>query len=341
MKTKNLLIFLISLIMTFLMIVIPHLGFRQKLASPVFRRNDIFKSLEPKLQLKENRFQLRKEFIPVVSAGSDYDAASAYAVLDPDSGQVISSKNLTTRLPVASLTKIMTAIVALDLAGLDERFTVSEQAASSVPTKVMLKAGEKYTLDDLLQYMLISSANDSAQAIKDGIDQKFGESVFIRAMNAKAGILGLKNTHFENAAGYDSPNHFSSVEDLSILSVYALKNYPLIARTVSREIEDLTNGGHDMRFYLQNWNGLFGVYPGISGVKIGNTQKAGNCTIVLSERDGKKLIAVVLGAPGVLERDLWVSELLDLGFNKLAGLAPVNVTKNALREKYASWQYFQ
>lgn len=341
MKTKNLLIFLISLTITFLMIVIPHLGIRQNIVSPVFKKNDTFKSLEPKLQLKENRFQLHKEFIPVVSAGSDYDASSAYAVSDLDSGQVIASKNLTVRLPVASLTKIMTAVVALDLVEPGEQFRISESAAMQVPTKVMLKAGEYFSLSDLLQSMLISSANDSAQAIKDGIDQKFGEDIFIRAMNEKAKILGLKNTHFTNAMGYDSPNQYSSAEDLSILSVYALKNYSLITQTASKEIEDLTKGGQDMRFYLQNWNGLLGIYPGVSGLKIGNTQKAGYTTIVVSERGGRKLLTVVLGAPGVLERDLWAAQLLDLGFNKLSGLAPVNVTENALKEKYASWQYFQ
>ncbi|MDP3733237.1 MAG: hypothetical protein Q8Q91_01730, partial [Candidatus Daviesbacteria bacterium] len=152
---------------------------------------------------------------------------------------------------------------------------------------------------------------------------------------------GLKNTHFTNAPGYDNREHFSSAEDLSILSVYALKNYPLIEQAAAKEIEDLTNKGQDMRFYLQNWNGLLGIYPGVSGLKIGNTQKAGYTTIVVSERGGRKLLAVVLGAPGVLERDLWAAQLLDLGFNKLVGLAPVGLSEETLRQKYASWQYFQ
>ena len=341
MKTKNLIIFLISLTITFLMIVIPHLGLKQNIVSPVFKRNDIFKSLEQKLFFKENRFQLHKELISVVSAGSDYDHALAYGLVNADNGQVIASKNLSARLPMASLTKIMTAIVAFDLADREEKFQVSERAAAQIPTKVMLKAGEKYSLNDLLQYMLISSANDSAETIKDGIDQKFGEDVFIRAMNSKAQFLGLKNTHFENVQGLDSFNHFSSVEDLSILSVYALRNYPIIAQTVSKDLEDLTGGGRDMRFYLQNWNGLLGLYPGVSGIKIGNTPKAGNCTIVFSKRGGSNLIAVIMGAPGVLQRDLWASELLDLGFNKLAGLPPVNISEDQLKAKYASWQYFQ
>lgn len=334
-------IFFISLLFAFLMVFIPHLGVSRSFVSPALEKVDILERVKPKLKIKQNNFYLNKEFIPVVSAGSDYDQAAAYVLVDSGSGQIIASKNLSTRLPMASLTKIMTAVVALDLAESYEEFIVSKKAEEQIPTKVTLKAGEKYALGELISHMLISSANDSAETIKEGIDDKFVEGSFIAAMNEKAKILGLKNTHFTNAPGYDNREHFSSAEDLSILSVYTLKNYPLITQTVSKEIEDLTKGGQDMRFYLQNWNGLLGVYPGVSGFKIGNTKKAGYTTIVVSERGGRKLIAVVLGAPGVLERDLWAAELLDLGFNKLVRLPPVGVTEDMLKQKYASWQYFQ
>lgn len=341
--TRSVRIFLIGLALTFLMTVIPHLGLKQDktIVSPLPKTINVLDKIRPRLELKQNNFQLKKQLIPYVSAGADYDGASAYAVVDFDNGEVIASKNLSAKMPMASLTKVMTAVVALDLAEPDERFTVTRQAASQIPTKVMLKAGEQYTLNNLLQHILISSANDSAYTVKDGIDAKYGSGVFIAAMNQKAKILGLKNTQFSNPAGLDSPNHYSSVEDLAILSTYALKNYPLITQIVASEVQDLTRDGADMRFYLQNWNGLMGVYPGIAGIKIGNTGKAGNCTIVLSERDGKKIIAVVLGAPGVLERDLWASQLLDLGFSKAAGFEPVNITESELQNKYSSWQYFQ
>lgn len=334
-------IFFISLLLAFLMVFVPHFGVGRSFVSPVAPTVDIIERIKPRLEIKQNNFRLNKEFIPVVSAGSDYDQAAAYVLIDSDNGQIIASKNLSARLPMASLTKIMTAMVALDLAESQEEFIVSKQAEKQIPTKVMLKAGEKYTLKELLEHMLISSANDSAETVKEGIDNKFGEGSFIAAMNEKAKILGLKNTHFTNAPGYDNREHFSSAEDLSILSVYALKNYPLIEQTSAKEIEDLTNKGQDMRFYLQNWNGLLGIYPGVSGLKIGNTQKAGYTTIVVSERGGRKLLAVVLGAPGVLERDLWAAQLLDLGFNKLTGLTPVGLSEETLRQKYASWQYLQ
>ncbi len=328
-------------IIVILVVSFPHSRSQQTLVSPAPKTEDTLAKIIPKLEKHQNLFQLKKQFIPPVSAGAEFDRASAYSVVDTDSGQVIASKNLSLRLPIASLTKIMTAVVALDLATPEEEFSVSEKAAAQIPTKVMLRPGEKFSLGRLLSYMLISSANDSAKVIQEGIDQKFGQEIFIKAMNRKAQVLGLKNTSFTNAAGLDSSSHFSSVEDLSLLSVYALKQYPAVASIVSKEFEDLTSGGQDRRFYLNNWNGLLGVYPGVSGVKTGNTGKAGNCTIVVSEREGRKLLVIVLGAPTVLERDLWTGELLDLGFKQLVGLAPVNVTESQLRQKYSSWKYFQ
>lgn len=332
--------FLISFSLVFVMTVAPHLKTVQtRLVNPLPQRQDVLQKLKPALDQKKDSFQLKKQIIEPVSAGSDFDAASAYGVVDFNSGEVIASKNLSQRLPIASLTKIMTAVVALDLADPSEQFTVSEQAASQPPTKVMLRAGEKYSLKDLIKFMLITSANDSAQVIEEGIDAKYGQGTFVRAMNMKAQDLGLKNTSFSSPQGYDGPQQFSSVEDLTILSHYALSNYPLIKQIVSEDSEDMTNNNQDLRFYLNNWNGLLDVYPGVFGIKIGNTDNAGYTTIVGSERGGRKVLAVVLGAPGVLERDLWASELLDLGFQKL-GLDPINVTQQQLMDKYATWKYF-
>lgn len=341
-QRKTVIRLLVPLFITFLMVVIPHFGFRPAAwVSPMPKQKNILKEVQPKLEIKVNDFKLKKQLITTVSAGSLYDQVPAYGVIDLETGQVLASKNLSEKMPMASLTKVMTAVVGLDLADPSEEFTVSPRAAAQIPTKVMLRAGERYALGNLLEHSLISSANDSTMVIKEGIDAKFGTEVFIKAMNLKAQLIGLKNTSFTNPAGLDSLNHYSSVEDLAILSAYALKNYPQIASIVSKEYEDLTQGGYDNRFYLNNWNGLLGVYPGASGVKIGNTSKAGHTTIVFAERGGKRILAVLLGAPGVLERDLWASELLDLGFSRVAGLPPVNVTEDQLREKYSSWKYFE
>ncbi len=337
---RSLVPFTVSLVAAFLMVLIPRLHSSQNWSTPMPNRIDQMIQIRPKLEQKKNSFQLKKQIIPPVSASSEYDQAASYAVVNYETGEVIASKDLSKRLPIASLTKLMTAVVALDLAKADEKFMVSEVAASEQPTKVALQAGESYKLADLLDFALISSANDSAQVIKEGIDQKYGQEVFLEAMNEKAKALGLNDTHFTNPQGFDNPDHYSSAGDLALLAHYALENYPDIAQTVSKDVLDLTNGWADRRFYLQNWNGLLDVYPGVKGVKIGNTELAGNCTIVLSERAGKKVLVIVLGAPGVLQRDLWAGQLLDIGFDKLANLDPVNVTEAQLKQKYSSWKYF-
>lgn len=335
-------IFLFSFCAAFLMAVLPQLNLVPKsLTTPqnskVQEKVDSFKQVEPKLKPKEkSNFILKHQssIIPAAYAGGDYDRASAYGVVDLDSGEVLLEKNFDKPLPIASITKIMTAIVALDLASRNDFLTVSAESAKQVPSKVMLRVGEKFTLEDLIKSAMIASANDAAFAIKDGIDQKYGGKVFIKAMNEKAKLIGLKNTNFTNPAGFDAKNHYSSVEDLSLLSHYALNNYPLIKGIAGLEFDDLNI---DERFYLRNWNGLLGVYPGVSGLKIGNTGKAGHTTIVVSERDGKTLLAITLGAPGVLERDLWTAQLLNLSFEKL-GLKPANINEEQLKVKYATWK---
>lgn len=351
--------FLISFIAIFLMVALPHLGITAKfnLISPVPEQVDPLDKLKGKLEQKENDFKLKKptkSLIKSAEASSDFEQAAGYAVINFETGEVLAEKNLSEKLPIASITKVMTAVVALDLVSKDEEFTVSENASKTQATRLALSEGDKLTLEELLNALLLTSANDCAYVIQEGIDQKFGQGppalsvrqagdrqgVFIRAMNAKADFLGLKNTHFENPAGFDGREHISSPEDVAILSNYALNNYPLINEIVKKEYGELQSSPKHQRYeYLNNWNGLLGVYPGIFGVKIGNTEEAGNTTSVVSERDGKRIMVVLLGAPGVKERDLWASELLDLGFERAFDMDPIEITEEQLLEKYQTWKY--
>ncbi len=338
---KTVRVFFISLLFVLLMVLIPRLVAKHTVEQPiVLPKVDYVEKLKPQLQQKPNYYKLKKSFVPTVSAGADFENARAYGVINFDTGEVVASKNLSERIPVASLAKIMTAAVSLDLASENEVFTVSHKAEIQPPTKVMLKEGEDYPLGKLLRFMLLSSANDSAEVIKDGINAKYNQNLFIEAMNRKAQFLGLNSTHFANVQGFDDPYQYSSVEDLAILSHYALTNYPQIAQIVSKPYEDLTNNNQDLRFYVNNWNGLLGVYPGIKGIKIGNTGWAGSCTVVLSEREGKRLLSIVLGAPDIKKRDLWAAQLLDLGFKRMANLPSVDVSEDQLQAKYDSWVYF-
>lgn len=336
-------VFLTSFGLVFIMVMLPHLGVRTHfLESPLPKKTDNFDQIIPKIEQTKNNYFIKQNptLVNEALADQDYNSARSFIVTNYDNGEVIAQKNSTDKVPIASLAKIMTAVVALDLANRDEKFTVSEKAANEIPTKLALKPGDQLTLEELLKATLLVSANDCAQVIKEGIDQKYGE-IFIRAMNEKAKFLGLDSSFFTTPQGFDEGGPYSSASDFAILVHYALSNYPLIADIVSQDHgELLPSPTHQKYEYLNNWNGLLGVYPGVKGVKIGNTDAAGYTTAVLSQRDEKRVLVVLLGAPGVFQRDLWAGELLDLGFSKF-GENPVGVTQDQLKAKYASWKYFQ
>lgn len=230
----------------------------------------------------------------------------------------------------------MSAVVTLDLASPDELFTVTPKAAAVIPTKIGVVPYQKMSVNELLHAVLLTSANDAAEVLRDGIDAKYGEGTFIRAMNEKADYIGMNNSEFDNPQGFDSPHNYSSVGDLAILSHYALTKYPKISEIVSKDYEHLAANEYHKQFDLYNWNGLIGVYPNVYGLKIGNTGRAGVTTTVAAERDGHRVLVVVLGTPDVLKRDMWAADLLDLGFEQF-GMKAIAVTEDALRAKYATW----
>ncbi len=349
----NLRSFWISFITVALVVMLSKLGLRPpeffnlpqsmdfKLVSSEAKRVDVLDAIKPKLEQKPNQYKIKQttSFISVTKASGEYDNATAYGVIDYETGAVLAEKNLDTPTSIASLTKIMTAVVALDLASPQEKFTVSQAASEIIPTKIGVEVGEKLTLEELINALMLTSANDAAEVIKEGIDQKYGEKVFMKAMNEKARVLNLDDSKFTNPQGFDHPSHLSSVEDLAVLSHYAIENYPLIAEVAKKDYQYYGANENRGQMDLYNWNGLLGVYPGAFGLKIGNTELAQYTTIVGAQREGKKVLVVMLGAPGVLERDLWTAELLDIGFEKL-GMLPINIDETMLREKYSSWQYW-
>lgn len=336
-------IFFIAFFAVFLMVTLQHLGLRiPNIISPLANKDDIFETIiRPKLEYKENSYRLSKpsEIIKKAHAGESIDDAAAYAVADFETGKLLASKNPDMPLPMASLTKIMSSIVALDLVDPSEEFIVTKSAQDQIPTKIGISMNERLTLGELLHASMMTSANDAVEVIRDGIDAKYGEGVFVRAMNAKAEFLGLSNTHFIDPQGFDSPSQYSSVSDLLILTHYALTNYPLVSEIVQKDATLLAENQTHGKFLLYNWNGLVGVYPGTFGVKIGNTKRARRTTVVAAERDGRKMLAVVLGAPDIKKRDLWAATLLDIGFAENYGMKPVDVTEKQLMEKYATWRY--
>lgn len=288
----------------------------------------------------KNAFKIYSNpLVPKAEAASNLQARS-YIVVDQNTGEVLSSSHETDAIPVASLTKVMTSVVALDLATPDTLITISKSAKQQVPTKIGVVPGQKMTVSELLHAMLLTSANDAAEAVRDGIDATYGKGAFMIAMNEKAKALGLSNTHFENPEGFDNPTNYSSAHDLAILASYALKNYPLISKIAQKDYAFLPKDKNHKQFDLYNWNGLLGVYPGVVGLKIGNTSRAGYTTIVSATRDKTSLLTVVLGEPDVIGRDSEAAFLLDQAFENTHGLQPISVTREQLLAKYATWKYW-
>lgn len=304
---------------------------------------DIFETvIREKLTMVPNTFSLKDEsrgIIPQVSADESVYIPS-YLAIDFETGDIILEKNADETRRIASLTKIMTAVVALDLASPDEEFTVTEYAADRIPTKIGVVPGQKLTLEELLNAIMLTSANDAAEVIREGIDRKYGDDVFIKAMNEKAKFLGLTDTSFDNPQGFDGKGNYSTAKDFAILSHYAMHNYPVFERIVRQDYIFLSENHNHKQFDLINWNGLIGVYPNTYGIKIGYTENAGKTTIVASERNGKHVLVVLLGADSILDRDYYAAQLLDMAFEKEFGFEPVGVTVEQLNEKYATWNQY-
>jgi len=232
-------------------------------------------------------------------------SASSAIVMEMESGRVLYGKNERVKKPMASTTKIMTAIVALENGNLNDIVKVSKRAASIRGSIVGLQEGKEYSLKALLYGMMLSSGNDAAIAVAEHI----GGSVenFVAMMNKKAAELNAFDTSFENPHGLDSENHYSTAYDMALITRYALKNetFARIVGTVNMNIGD---------FSLYNTNEMLTMYNGADGVKTGYTGKAGRCLVTSAERDGMKLISVVLGCPSRKTRAESSKKILDYAF---------------------------
>lgn len=254
--------------------------------------------------------------VPGVQAAGvqDFDVPCAAAVLiDEDSGTVLYEKNADERRPVASITKVMTLLLTFEAlqAGkiaLGDIVPVSEHAYHMGGSQIWLEPGEQLTLQEMLKAICISSANDAAVAVAEFVAGS--EPAFVDAMNARAAALGMTATHFANACGLDEEGHLSSARDVAVMSREMLLHHPEVREYCTVWMDTLRGG----RTQLVNTNKLLKSYPGITGLKTGTTGKAGVCITASAERDGLRLIAVVLGASSGKERFEAAKTLLDYGF---------------------------
>lgn len=244
----------------------------------------------------------------------DISAKSAL-VYDLTSGKVLFSKIPSKKLPMASLTKIMTAIVAIESAKKDEEYLISKIDLVG-ENSMGLSEGETLTLEELLYGLILTSGNDAAETLASNFPN--GRKEFIIAMNNKAKALGLKNTYFTNPTGLEGDGRqYTTVYDLLVITNYALQ-LPIFKEVVGAFIYNIPYSENHKAFYLENQTNLISSYPGVFGVKDGYTPEAGLCLVTYLNYKGHKIIGIILGSDN---RRQEMKDLLDYSL-KLQGITP-------------------
>jgi D-alanyl-D-alanine carboxypeptidase (penicillin-binding protein 5/6) len=232
----------------------------------------------------------------------------AAIVVDLTAGQIIYQQGQTTRYAEASLTKMMTAMVAADLAPLDTVIQVSSQATLVEPNHMGISSGEKLTLRELLVGMLLDSGNDAAEAVAMGIVDR---ARFIDFMNQKAAALHLRASHFTNPSGLDDADHYSSAYDLAVVGATLLADYPDLRAIVGSKQVSIYATPQHKAFNPINIDRLLWTYPGAIGIKPGYTGAGGYCLAAAATRNGRTILVVVLGST---QHFTDAATLLDFGF---------------------------
>ncbi|WP_127588221.1 D-alanyl-D-alanine carboxypeptidase family protein [Paenibacillus koleovorans] len=242
-------------------------------------------------------------------AGGVSTAAEAAALIDVQSGRMLYAKAGDKRMRIASLTKIMTAIVAIERGNLSDIVVVSGNAAGKEGSTLYLKQGEEMSLHNMLYGLMLRSGNDAATAIAEHV----GGSVegFAYMMNETAELIGMTGTHFDNPSGLDSETHFSTANDMARLTAYALRN-PAFQDIVKTKVKTAPNPNEPWDYKWSNKNKMLSLFDGADGVKTGYTKLAKRCLVSSATRDGQQLAVVTLN-----DGEDWAdhSKLLNYGFN--------------------------
>ena len=220
-------------------------------------------------------------------------SAQSAVLIDARDGSVLYEKDADTPRPMASTTKIMTAVVALESCDVNEIIEIADEAVGVEGSSIYLQKGERMTLLELLYALLLQSANDAAVAIAVGVGGSVGN--FADMMNEKATSLGLTSTHFENPNGLDADGHVTTARELALLTAYALKN-PIFAEIVATYKRKFSGPNGTVRLVV-NHNKLLNMYDGCVGVKTGFTKKSGRCLVSAACRESLTLVSVTLSAP--------------------------------------------
>lgn len=281
--------------------------------------------------------------IAVLAEEPKVNAISA-VIVDGDTGRILWGKNENKPMAMASTTKIMTALVALENSDIKKETTVSKNATLASPVKMHLSVGEKMTIEQLLYAMMLQSYNDSAVAVAEAV----GGSVekFCTMMNEKAKEIGCSDTVFETPNGLDKGNHHSTAEDMSKIGVYALKNQNLMKIMNTR---DYTFKSSKTTYSFVNKDRLLSEYEGAIGMKTGFTGKAGHCFVGAANRGDVTLVSVVLasgwGTAGKSRKWIDTKALLNYGFNNykkysiINGSEKMNISIDKAEKEIAELKY--
>ena len=246
---------------------------------------------------------------PALAAGSPHVGARAYLVVNGKTGAVLAARNAHEHVAIASITKLMTVMVALEHVKLTDDVLVQRAAAGVGESSINLRPGEHLSVRDLVEGALIQSANDAAYALATyagGGDV----AAFVREMNEKARALRLRDTHFVRPDGLDAPGEYSSAADVTRLARIVMREPEI--RDVVRMSSDTIAGGR----VLRTWNDLLGVFPGLFGVKTGHTSAAGWCEVAAARRPGFTVYATILGSPSREQRNTDLTTLLRWGLSR-------------------------
>jgi len=235
--------------------------------------------------------------------------ARAYLVENGATGEILAARAADRRVPIASITKLMTVLVALERARPNDVVTVSSGSAGVGESTVNLRAGERLRVRDLVAAALIQSANDAAVALADHVGRG-DRARFVALMNARARALGLTDTHFVRPDGLDVPGHVSSARDVTLLARVAMRK-PLVRQLVVQRRAAFPGGR-----VLHTWNDLLGSFPGLIGVKTGHTSAAGWSQVAAARRGATTVYATILGSASRSVRNADLAELLRYGLSR-------------------------
>ncbi|MEW6227993.1 MAG: D-alanyl-D-alanine carboxypeptidase family protein [Bacillota bacterium] len=253
--------------------------------------------------------------------------AHSAVLVSAETGQVLYEKNPDVRVAPASITKVMTMLLAMDAVdsrkvSLDDMVTTSTAASQIGGSQIWLMEGEQMSLGDMMKAIAIVSANDAAYAVSEFIAGSVED--FVREMNERARSLGMKDTHFENPDGLPAPEHYSSARDIAIMSRELVTKHPKVLEWTRIWTDQLQRKGPRVRqeqSFLRNTNELVIRYPGADGLKTGMTDEAGYCLSATAKRDDVRLVSVVMGLPTNEDRLEDTIKLLNHGFREFDRVA--------------------